>query len=114
MSSATKPAISSAPAPRLSRRKVPRRRSPCHPAAKADVDAHGALPVPAHLRNAATPLGKSLGWGAGYQYPHDFEGHYVREEYLPEPLRGHRYYKPSDSGLERELAARLATLTRKK
>jgi putative ATPase len=83
-------------------------------AAKADVDAHGALPVPAHLRNAATPLGKSLGWGAGYQYPHDFEGHYVREEYLPEPLRGHRYYTPSDSGLERELAARLAALTPKK
>jgi len=82
-------------------------------AAKADVDTHGALPVPAHLRNAATPLGKSLGWGAGYQYPHDFEGHYVREEYLPEPLRGHRYYTPSDSGLERELAARLAALTRK-
>src|SRR5690349_19193401 len=55
-------------------------------AAKADVDATGALPVPAHLRNASTPLGKSLGWGGGYQYPHDFAGHYVREEYLPEPL----------------------------
>ena len=50
----------------------------------------------------------------GYKYPHDFEGHYVREEYLPEPLRGHRYYTPSDSGLERELAARLAALKPKK
>jgi putative ATPase len=83
-------------------------------AAKADVDAHGALPVPAHLRNAATPLGKSLGWGAGYQYPHDFTGHYVREEYLPEPLRGQRYYRPSDSGYERQIAARLLTLAGKK
>jgi putative ATPase len=83
-------------------------------AAKADVDAHGALPVPAHLRNAATPLGKSLGWGAGYQYPHDFTGHYVREEYLPEPLRGQRYYSPSDSGYERQIAARLLTLAGKK
>jgi putative ATPase len=83
-------------------------------AAKADVDAHGALPVPAHLRNAATPLGKSLGWGAGYQYPHDFEGHYVREEYLPEPLRGRRYYTPSGSGLEAQIAARLKGLSEKK
>jgi putative ATPase len=79
-------------------------------AAKADVDAHGALPVPAHLRNASTPLQKSLGWSAGYQYPHDFEGHYVREEYLPEELRGRRYYQPSDSGGEREIAARLRAL----
>ena len=77
-------------------------------AAKADVDAHGALAVPNHIRNAPTPLVKQLGWGAGYQYPHDFAGHYVREEYLPEAIRGHRYYEPSDSGHEAEIAARLA------
>jgi putative ATPase len=79
-------------------------------AAKADVDAHGALPVPAHLRNASTPLGKELGWGAGYQYPHDFDGHYVREEYLPEALRGRRYYAPTDSGREREIKERMEKL----
>ena len=79
-------------------------------AAKADVDAHGALPVPAHLRNASSGTGKALGWGAGYQYPHDFKGHYVREEYLPEELRGHRYYEPSESGDEREIGARQARL----
>jgi putative ATPase len=79
-------------------------------AAKADVDAHGALPVPAHLRNATTPLQKSLGWSAGYQYPHDFEGHYVREEYLPEALRGHRYYQPSESGREKQIGDRLRAL----
>src|SRR5262249_48591550 len=78
-----------------------------YPAARADVDAHGALPVPPHLRNAPTPFAKSLGWGAAYQYPHDFEGHYVREEYLPEPLRGQRYYTPSESGREREIKERL-------
>jgi putative ATPase len=66
--------------------------------------------VPAHLRNASTKLGKSLGWGAGYQYPHDFDGHYVREEYLPEALRGRRYYEPSDSGHERAIKEHLATL----
>jgi putative ATPase len=76
-------------------------------AAKADVDAHGGLPVPSHIRNAPTPLAKELGWGAGYQYPHDFAGHHVREAYLPERLRGHRYYDPSDSGEEREIAERL-------
>jgi putative ATPase len=79
-------------------------------AAKGDVDARGALPVPAHLRNAPTPLAKSLGWGAAYQYPHDFEGHYVREQYLPEELDGHRYYQPSDSGREREIKQRLEKL----
>jgi putative ATPase len=83
-------------------------------AAKADVDAHGALPVPPHLRTATTPLQKSLGWSAGYQYPHDFEGHYVREEYLPEALRGHRYYEPSDSGREKDIKTRLAALREKK
>jgi putative ATPase len=79
-------------------------------AAKADVEAHGALPVPAHLRNAATKLGKELGWGAEYRYPHDFDGHYVREEYLPEALRGHRYYAPTDSGRERAIKERLEKL----
>jgi putative ATPase len=79
-------------------------------AAKADVDAHGALPVPAHLRNAATKLGKDLGWGAEYRYPHDFDGHYVREEYLPDALRGHRYYAPTDSGREKAISERLEKL----
>jgi putative ATPase len=79
-------------------------------AAKADVDAHGALPVPAHLRNASSGMGKALGWGAGYRYPHDFKGHHVHEEYLPAEIRGHRYYEPSDSGDEREIAARQARL----
>ncbi|HET6284572.1 MAG TPA: replication-associated recombination protein A [Polyangia bacterium] len=83
-------------------------------AVKADVDAHGALPVPPHLRNATTPLQKSLGLGAGYQYPHNFEGHYVREEYLPEALRGRRYYEPSDSGHEQAIKARLEALREKK
>ena len=78
--------------------------------AKADVDAHGALPVPAHLRNAATKLGKDLGWGKDYRYPHDYAGHYVREEYLPDAIRGHRYYEPSESGREKAIKERLAKL----
>jgi putative ATPase len=79
-------------------------------AAKKDVDAHGALPVPAHLRNAATPLGKSMGWGAGYQYPHDFSRHHVDERYLPEELGRARYYQPGTEGAEAGLAERLRKL----
>jgi putative ATPase len=79
-------------------------------AAKADVDAHGALPVPAHIRNATTPLGKSLGWGAGYQYPHDHPGHHVAESYRPPELEGKRYYAPSGEGYERAIGERLKSL----
>jgi putative ATPase len=79
-------------------------------AAKADVSEHGALAVPLHLRNAATPLGRALGWGDRYQYPHDHPGHHVRETYLPEALRGRRYYQPSDEGAEKAMSARLRTL----
>ena len=78
--------------------------------AKADIEAHGALPVPSHLRNASTGLGKSLGWGAGYQYPHDHAGHHVAEQYLPAALAGHRYYVPSDQGREKLLGERLRAL----
>ncbi len=80
-------------------------------AAKADVTTHGALPVPKHLRNASTVLGKSLGLGDGYKYPHDFPGNYVPDEvYLPEPLQGRRYFQPADSGHEQEIARRLEAL----
>jgi putative ATPase len=82
-------------------------------AAKQDVEAHGALPVPLHLRNASTGLAKSLGFGQGYQYPHNYDGHYVAEEYLPEELRGRRYYEPSQSGRERDIAAHLASLRKR-
>jgi putative ATPase len=83
-------------------------------AAKEAVESQGALEVPAHLRNATTPLQKGLGLGRGYQYPHDFEGHYVAAEYLPEALRGQRYYQPSASGYEKTIAERLALLRKPK
>ncbi|GIW40374.1 MAG: ATPase AAA [Candidatus Binatia bacterium] len=76
-------------------------------AAEEDVKKHGALPVPLHLRNAPTPLAKAVGYGAGYRYPHDFEGHVVAQVYLPEKLAGRRYYEPSEEGEEREIARRL-------
>jgi putative ATPase len=76
-------------------------------AARRAVMEKGALPVPLHLRNAPTALMKASGYGQGYKYPHDFEGHYVVENYLPEALRGRRFFEPSDSGEERAMKERL-------
>ncbi|MBX5484352.1 MAG: replication-associated recombination protein A [Myxococcaceae bacterium] len=78
--------------------------------AREAVMSHGPLPVPLHLRNAPTKLMKSMGYGGGYKYPHNFEGHYVPEVYLPDALRGARFYQPSANGFERELGARLEAL----
>ncbi len=73
---------------------------------KAAVD-HGNLPVPKHIVNAPTDLHKKLGHGRGYKYPHNFEGNYVQEDYLPDKLVGQRYYEPSDNGYEAQMAERL-------
>lgn len=73
---------------------------------KAAVD-HGNLPVPKHIVNAPTDLHKKLGHGRGYKYPHNFDGNYVKEDYLPGPLVGQRYYEPSDNGYEADMAERL-------
>ncbi len=81
-------------------------------AARRLVQERGALPVPLALRNAPTRLMESLGYGAGYRYPHDFEGHHVPAPYLPDALRGERIVAPSTSGRERELGERLARLRR--
>ncbi len=77
-------------------------------AARKAVMGAGALPVPLHIRNAPTKLMKDMGFSRGYQYPHDFEGNYVPDEYLPDALRGSRFYEPKDSGHEKTIAARLA------
>ncbi|MFH0901592.1 MAG: replication-associated recombination protein A [Pseudomonadota bacterium] len=77
-------------------------------AAREAVTTHGSLPVPLRIRNAPTRLMKDMGYGAGYQNPHDFDGHYVNEVYLPDKLRDAKFFEPSDSGYERQIAERLA------
>ncbi|MBK7864072.1 MAG: replication-associated recombination protein A [Archangiaceae bacterium] len=74
--------------------------------AREAIVKHGPLPVPMHLRNAPTRLMKSLGYGSGYQYPHDFEGHYAPGNHLPEGLRTEQFYFPSESGEEQQVKAR--------
>jgi putative ATPase len=70
----------------------------------------GPLEVPLKLRNAPTKLMEGLGYGGGYRYPHNFEGHYVAEEYLPDELRGEVIVKLSESGLEKTLGERLRAM----
>ena len=63
--------------------------------------------VPLHLRNPVTPLMKQIGYGKGYKYAHDYPGHIVKQQHLPNSLKGRRYYNPSDQGYEQQVADQL-------
>ena len=62
----------------------------------------GDLPVPLHLRNAPTKLMKQLGYSDGYRYAHDYVGNFVDQEFLPDALRGTKFYEPGDNARENE------------
>ena len=81
--------------------------------ARAEAREQGSLPVPLHLRNAPTGLMKDLGYGRGYKYAHDHDGALVRQEHLPEALKGRRFYQPTDRGRERAIGERLAAWRRR-
>jgi putative ATPase len=70
----------------------------------------GDLPVPLHLRNAPTRLMKDLGYHKGYKYAHSFEGNFVKENYLPEELKGKVFYYPGTNPKEDEIRKRLKSL----
>ncbi|MHA7133063.1 replication-associated recombination protein A [Oerskovia turbata] len=76
-------------------------------AALADVRAGKVGTVPAHLRDAHYAGAKELGHGKGYQYSHDAPHAVARQQYLPDVLRGTRYYTPTDRGFERSVTERL-------
>ena len=59
--------------------------------------------VPAHLRDASYKEASKLGHGVGYKYPHDYEGAYVKQQYLPDELLGIKYYIPTDNGYEKKI-----------
>ena len=65
-----------------------------------DIRQLGPAMVPVHLRDSHYPSSSRLGHGKGYLYPHDFPGHYVSQEYVPESSRSGPYYEPSDQGYE--------------
>jgi putative ATPase len=63
----------------------------------------GDLPVPLSIRNAPTKLMKTLDYGKGYQYAHDYEDNFVNMEFLPDNLRGTKFYEPGNNPREEEL-----------
>ncbi len=69
---------------------------------------HPAAPVPLHIRNAPTRLMQEIGYGQGYRYDHAEGGHAAGQQYLPDVLRGARWYEPAETGYEKTLAERIA------
>ena len=82
--------------------------------ARQDAQDKGSLPVPLHIRNAPTRLMQELEYGKGYQYAHDFEHGYVAQEYLPDALKGRKYYEPTEHGHEKWIKERMAWLEKLK
>ena len=72
-------------------------------AALSTVQKTGNLPVPLHLRNAPTSLMKDLGYSDGYKYSHDFPGHFVEQQYLPDLLQDARFWHAQHSPSEEKL-----------
>ncbi len=68
--------------------------------ALATVRQTGNLPVPLHLRNAPTALMKQLGYKDGYKYAHDYDGHFVQQQYMPDALQGQRLWHAQHSQQE--------------
>ena len=66
--------------------------------------------VPLYLRNAPTQLMAELGYSDGYKYAHDYPGHFADLEFMPEELRGHKFYEPAENKQEDALRARLENL----
>ncbi|MCR5616855.1 MAG: replication-associated recombination protein A [Clostridiales bacterium] len=72
--------------------------------ALSDVENIDTGSVPMHLRNAPAGGMKDLGYSVGYKYPHDFPGHIVKQQYMPDKVRDKVYYEPTDIGYEKKLA----------
>lgn len=70
----------------------------------------GDLHVPLHLRNAPTKLMKDLGYHKDYKYAHNYEGNFIKDNYLPEELKGRKLYDPGNNPREEEIRKRLGNL----
>ena len=75
--------------------------------AQEDVRKGKLAPVPKHLRDTSYPGAAKLGHGQGYAYPHDFPGHHVEQEYVPDGTKNRPYYEPSDQGYEKKIRERM-------
>ncbi|MGL6022490.1 MAG: replication-associated recombination protein A, partial [Chitinophagaceae bacterium] len=72
------------------------------------VQETGTLPVPLHMRNAPTQLMKDLNYKKDYKYAHDYDNHFVEQEYLPKVISGKKFYAPQDNQKERDIEQFLA------
>ncbi|MBN1633241.1 MAG: replication-associated recombination protein A [Ignavibacteria bacterium] len=82
--------------------------------ATGDVENQPDYDVPLHLRNAPTKLMKELGYHKGYKYAHDFDKHFVDQQYLPDELKNKIYYFPTELGREGKIKKRLNEIIPKK
>lgn len=71
--------------------------------AKGFIRSAKSLDVPLHIRNAPTKLMKAEGYSEGYKYPHNYEGHFVKENYMPEGAEDVKFYEPTDLGDEKKI-----------
>ncbi len=78
------------------------------------VNETGDLPVPLAVRNAPTKLMKELGYGKDYQYAHGFDGNFANMEFLPDAIRGTKFYDPGKNPREEELRTYLRNLWKEK
>ncbi len=78
--------------------------------AQAMIREKGDLPVPLHIRNAPTKLMKDLGYHKDYKYAHSYEGNFVKDNYLPEEIKGTKFYEPGKNPREDEVRKRLGSL----
>ena len=78
-----------------------------------DVAEKRTDPVPIHLRDTNYRGARVLGHGKGYKYPHDFPGHWVEQQYMPEGIKTEPYYEPSENGREARIKERLEELRRR-
>lgn len=81
--------------------------------AMKDVAEKRAQPVPIHLRDTNYRGARVLGHGKGYKYPHDFPGHWVEQQYMPEGIKTEPYYEPSENGREAKIKEKLKELLRR-
>ncbi|MGA1976675.1 MAG: replication-associated recombination protein A [Bacteroidales bacterium] len=79
-------------------------------AAQGNVREKGDLPVPLHIRNAPTKLMKDLGYHEGYKYAHSYEGNFIQDNFMPEELKGTKFYEPGNNPKEDEIRKRLERL----
>ncbi len=68
-----------------------------------EVRNNSQFPVPIHLRNAPTDLMKKLGYGKEYKYSHNFDNHFVEQNYLPDEIKSKQFYFPTEQGQEKKL-----------